>query len=138
MAVTTIAGKLVPLQLSFNSGTTWKNVVCLVTSPLRSSKTTTREQTQCGPHVATGEHTWGFDVTGVVNDTPTTASEVSASDLLAAHINDVKPMVRMDVGSSIHTEGKVVIPEFGIENPVEGLARFTARLEGDGNLDITA
>ncbi len=147
MPITTVQGKLLPLELSVDAGVTWKKIVCLVTSPFRSTKATTSETSQCGTHTAIGEHTWGFDVTAIFNTTPTTASELSGEDMLAMHINDVKPVVRMQLGTpgtaatageSLYISGSVYIADFGIDNPETGLTRFTARLEGDGVIDIVA
>lgn len=217
MAVTTVAGKLIPLELSVDEGVTWKKVTCLITSPFRTAKEITKEVSQCSTHTAVGTNTWGYDVSGILNTTPTAASEMSAKDLLAIHVAETKPLARLAYptvsavtgatvtaggtgyttapavtftggggsgatatsaitagavtsititsggsgyttaptvgftggggtgatatsqiggGSDIYTGGSVLVTEFSLENPVDGLTKFSVRLEGDGLLDI--
>ena len=140
MAVTTLQGKLIPLKISTDGGTTKKSIVCLIDSPFESDKAINREQSQCGTHTSLGDQTWGWDVTGLVNLTPTAASEVSYEDLLALHVAETQAAVFMDypvgTGTDFYMSGNAWISRIRLENPVNGLARFTARLEGDGTMGI--
>jgi hypothetical protein len=142
MPVTTVQGKLIPLKISTDAGVTKKSIVCLIDSPFESDKAINREQSQCGTHTAMGDQTWGWDVSGIVNLTPTGASEVSFEDLLALHVAETQVAVYMDypvgVGTDFYISGNAWLSRIRLENPVGGLARFTARLEGDGTMDIAA
>lgn len=141
MAVTTLQSNLVPLKISTDTGTTKKSIVCKKSWTFNHSTSTTEEETDCGVLLGIGANKWSFDVEGVVNTTPTGASEVSAEDLLGIANAQTKFLVYLDYpsgsGTDLYASGEAYLTDFKITNSVGNLMTFTGTISGTGTLDIT-
>lgn len=143
MATTTVQSNLVPIAVSTDSGSTYKNVVCKKSWNFNHETSTTSEETDCGTLTGIGSNTWSFDVEGVMNTTPA-STELSAEDLLSIAHNQTNVLVRAQYptsgtpGTDIYIQGSAYITNFRVVNTVGNLMTFTATITGTGVLDITA
>lgn len=76
----TIAASGFLLELSADSGSTWKSVVCEVDSSAKFDSTSNSVLTKCGTFSVAGEQTASIDYNGIVKSDPG-ASELSYEQL---------------------------------------------------------
>lgn len=141
MPVTTLQSNLVPIKISVDAGVTKKAIVCKKSWSFNGTTATNEDETDCGIHVGLGANKWGFPFEGVVNTTPTGASEVSAEDLLGIWNAQTLFLVYIDypaaAGTDLYLSGSAYITEFNIVNQVGSLLIFSGRITGTGALDVT-
>lgn len=141
MPITTLQSNLVPLKFSNDAGVTYKSLVCQKGATFALDSPVTREETYCGSHVGLGAVTWGFDFDGVVNITPTGASEVSYEDLLgfasAQTLLYIKEEYPGSAGTDFYHQGTGYITNLQKVGQQGSLITFSGRFEGTSALDVT-
>lgn len=141
-----IRGQLVPLEISTDSGVTWKVLICLLSNDLNMTRETlTAPFTKCDTATAAldrapGALTWEVAFDALVDDSPL-STQLTAADLLTLVNNGTTVMVRQQydgTGSDFYTVGSAIITAFSITNPADGFTGFSGTFSGSGALDITA
>ena len=140
MALTDITSSTVPIEISLDSGSSWKTLVCLenYTHALDSEETTV--ETFCGPITSTPDPIASIDFTAVCNSTPDGGTEVTYSDLLSNVIAKTSVMYRLmsgTTGSTFYHSGTVKITNLTLEANAPGEPiRFSGTLVSSGLIDI--
>lgn len=140
MAVTTLQSNLVPIKISTDDGVTLQSIVCKKSWSFNGTTSVSEEETDCGTLIGLGSNKWSFPFEGVVNTTPTGATEVSAEDLLSIWHNQTQFIVYIDYpagsGGDFYLSGDAYITDFTITNSVGSLMIFSGTITGTGTLDI--
>lgn len=140
-----VRGQLVPLEISTDTGTTWKVLICLLSNDLNMTRETlTAPFTKCDNINAAQEITptaltWEMPFDALLDDAPL-ITQLTAGDLLTLVNNGTSVMVRQQYnssGSEFYTVGSAVITSFSITNPADGFTGFSGTFSGSGALDIT-
>jgi hypothetical protein len=138
-----INGKDVSVQLSSDSGTTWKTLICEIDHTFSLTRETSSVFTKCDSGTATvslGAYSW--QVTGnAVADTAPGATEVSYEDMLGWAQAGTSLMILMEhdaAGGDFTESGTGYITSLertaGTVDPIQ----FSFTFSGTGALDITA
>jgi hypothetical protein len=141
MATTTLQSNLVPIAISTDSGSTYKNIVCKKGWTFNHDTPVSEENTDCGSLVGLGANKWSFDVEGIMNTTPA-STELSAEDLLSIANAQTLVAIRAQYptsgspGTDLYVQGSAYITNLKITNAVGSLMSFTATVSGTGALDI--
>jgi hypothetical protein len=142
MAAQNVQSSSVPLLISSDAGTTKKTLTCLVSWNFSGSTTTTEEETFCGTFTGMGANKWETSFDGIVNITPTGASELSLEDMLALWHNQTEVQVTIQYptsgtpGTDMFLQGDAYISAFGIQGQSGSSLKFSGTLKGNGALDI--
>lgn len=142
MAVTTIQSNLIPIEISSDSGTTYKKLVCNQTWKLGQSVSVSEEETDCGTLVGLGSNKWSFDAAGVLNSTPE-STEISHEGLNTLFAAQTLILVRAQYpasgspGADLYAVGSAYITSLEVDKSTGSLMKFTATFTGNGVLDIT-
>lgn len=80
------------IYVSTDAGVTFKKVICLTDAGVSAAKTTTDTDTRCGVLTATGNSTYTFTGTSVVDDTPD-VDELSHNEMWALMLADTSFMI---------------------------------------------
>lgn len=138
---TLLQSKSIPLMISLDGGVTYQMVVCKRASNFNGTTATNSEDTDCGTFSSTGSPAWNVDFEGAVNVTPTTGTEISFAQLLAAWNNGVKVYLKFQtgngLGSQVYIQGGGYISDFAFALQTGSLAAFSMTIQGDGLADIT-
>lgn len=141
MPVTNLQSILVPLKISTDAGATKQSIQCKKSWTFNHETSISEEATDCGVLIGLGPNKWGFELEGVVNTTPTAATEISAEGLLAIASAQTLFLVYLDypaaAGTDLYATGTAYLTNLKISNTVGSLMNFTATLSGTGVLDIT-
>lgn len=132
----------IPVQLSFDGGTTWKDLVCLTNynSPLTNSLTET--ETFCGKEVGEGIPALDFSGEAVSELEPLT-TQVSQGDLELAMLAKVRPLARTaypttgSVGNLMKRQSSVVVESVTPKGTAGDVLKFDFSLKGVGTPTIT-
>ena len=143
MARTTVQSVNVPIQLSFDNGTTWKNLVCLTntTSPLANSLNA--QESYCGNFQGQGIPTMDFSGEAICDFTPG-ATEVSLHDLESAMLASQVLIARQvypgtgSVGNLLFRKSEVVVESTSLKGATNQLLMFDFSLKGQGIPVVTA
>lgn len=131
------------LELSADSGNTWKQLICLTSAGFDAQRTSEKTETQCGTFTGISTVSWGFDFEAQVNTTPT-ASQLSYKDVLNYFNSGTKLLVRQQSpddttpGADFFISGEIYITSIRNSTPMQGgkMMAFSGRLEGSGVIDI--
>lgn len=132
----------IPIQLSFDNGVTWKDLVCLTNynAPLSSSINET--ETFCGTEI--GEGVAKLDFSGeAVSDLEPLATQVSMGDLETAKLAGVRPLARMvwpgtgSIGNLMRRQTQVMIESVSPKGSTAQVLMFDFSLKGVGTPTIT-
>lgn len=144
MSTTTLQSNLVPIAISSDSGSTYKNVVCKKGWSFNHDTPVSEEQTDCGVLVGLGANSWSFDVEGVVNTTPDGSTELSSEGLMALAAAQTQVLIRTQyptsgggAGGDLYLQGAAYLTNLKITNQVGSLLTFSLTIKGSGTLDIT-
>jgi hypothetical protein len=136
---TTIQSNQVPLQLSTDD-MLYKSVVCKRAWNFNGTTPVNPEETDCGVHKGLGSPDWTMDFEGVLNTTPNTGTEMSASDVINLWLNQTLTYIKTQTGNGVapnmYIQGSGYITDFAIQNSVGNLIAFTFTFNGVGNPDI--
>lgn len=136
----TINAKDMPIELSFDSGVTWKILVCLkdISVPLQTP--VTAEDTYCGKKVGVGLIEFNPSGNAVCETRPDT-DEVSADDLIQLMAAGTSFLFRVQnptsgsVGFGLYLSGSCKCTQCNITGSANGLVNFAFTLTGEGILD---
>lgn len=138
-----IAGSGITLEISTDTGTTWKTLICEITNSINLNRdTNTSPLTKCDTASAAQEltmlgYTWGFDFEALT-DTAPSGTQVTYADLLTLFVNGTSFLVRRTVTGEFYESGTAYITTLSSAAPVDGFHNFTGTMSGSGALDITA
>lgn len=137
---TTIQSNLVPIAVSTDSGSTYKNIVCKKSWGFNGSTATNVEETDCGPLVGLGSNNFTFDFEAVMNTTPD-SDQVSAKGLLDIWNNQTQVMLKVlypsPGGTNIFISGVAYLTSYTLVNQVGNLMTVTGTFTGNGTVDTT-
>lgn len=141
MANTLLQSNLVPVALSVDGGTTYKNVVCKKAWKFTGDTPITNEDTDCGRLIGLGVFSATITMELVMNTTPS-GTEVSAEDMLAYVVNQQLLALRIAypgpaVGTDIYIQGNGYLTKFDIDNKVGSLMVASATFSFTGIVDNT-
>lgn len=140
-----IAGSGIGLELSTDTGTTWKPFICEITNTANFTReTVTSPLTKCdvasaARSVSALGYSWSFDFEALVDDSPTTA-QVTYRDLQTLAVNGTTFLIRRQfdgTGTEFYESGSVIVTSLTSPAPVDGYVGFSGTLTGTGALDIT-
>jgi hypothetical protein len=140
-----VRGKLVPLDISTDGGTTWKVLICLLSNDLHVTRAVIEappskcDSDTAATQKAPGVLSWDMPFSALLDDTPL-STQLTASDILTLATNGtiVKARQQYDnTGSELYAVGDVLITDLTITNPAEGYTGFSGTFLGSGPIDIT-
>jgi hypothetical protein len=140
-----IAGKDVKLEISTDSGTTWKELICEITNTANFTReTTTAPLTKCDTASAAQEitptgYSWSFDFEALT-DTAPSVTQVTYQDMKTLAINGTSFLARRQYNSSgteFYESGSVYITSLSSPAAVDGFHSFSGTMQGSGAQDIT-
>jgi len=143
MARTTVSSVQVPVQLSFDEGVTWKDLVCLTnyTNPLANSLNA--QESFCG--VFQGQGIPGMDFSGeAICDLEPNPAEVSMQDLDSAMMASQVIRGRVvypgtgSVGNLLYRHTELVIESVTLKGSTNSLLMFDFSLKGQGTPTVVA
>lgn len=141
MAITYVQGKLAVIKISVDAGVTKKNITCNQTWEFNGTTPVNKESSDCGTATGLGSNEWSIPFSGLVNITPTGASEVSYEDLLgiwnAQTLFQVYLPYPDPAGTDWYMSGDVYLTELTLTKATEELMKFSGTLTGSSALDIT-
>lgn len=141
-----IPGKDIVLEISTDTGTTWKSLICEISNTANFNReSTTAPLTKCDTASAAQEitllgYTWGFDFEALT-DTAPSVSQVTYSDLKTLAINGTSFLVRRQYdgsASEFYESGTAYITSITSPATVDGFHSFSGTMTGSGAQDITA
>lgn len=138
----TINAKDMPIELSFDNGTTWKVLVCLKDISIPLQAPTTAEDTYCGKKVGVGEIEFNPSGNAVCETRPDT-DEVSADELIEVMKTGTSILWRVQnptsgsVGQGLYLSGSCKATNVTIAGTANGLVNFSFTLTGEGTLTTT-
>lgn len=133
-----ISSKLMPLELSFDGGTSWKTLVCVSDYTGNLSQSTTETETlTCGTLVSQGAVKFDFSGSAVADLDPA-AGLVSMEDLenciLAS--TEIKARQQYNVSGSVgqyyYKEGTVIVESVNNKQTAADFVKFDFSLKGTG------
>jgi len=137
-----IQSTLVPLELSFNNGSTYQTLVCLNQYNMPLSKATNVTETFCGTEVGLGSETFNPNGTAVCSTNPT-SSQVTYNRLLTAWKNEETVLFRCQypgtgsIGVHFYHQGSAYVTDLELQFQTSQVIQFTFTLTGIGTIDIT-
>ena len=138
----TINAKDMPIELSFDSGSTWKVLVCLKDISIPLQTPVTAEDTYCGKKVGVGVIEFNPSGNAVCETRPDT-DEVSADDLIEMMDDGTSFLWRVQnptsgsVGQGLYLSGSCKCTNVTITGTANGLVNFSFTLTGEGTLTTT-
>lgn len=134
---TTLQSSSVPFAMG-TDGISYKNVVCKKLWGLNLNPTLIEDESDCGPHTATGTKKFSFNVEFLLNTTPNGASEISANEVATWANNGTTVYVLLQYLTQYYRQGSGVISAYSESAPLNGFITATATISGNGLLDLTA
>jgi predicted secreted protein len=138
----TINAKDMPIELSFDSGVTWKVLVCLKDISIPLQTPVTAEDTYCGKKVGVGVIEFNPSGNAVCETRPDT-DEVSHDDLVEYMDTGTSFLWRIQnptsgsVGHNLYYSGSCKCTNVTFTGTANGLVGFSFTLTGEGTLDRT-
>jgi calcineurin-like phosphoesterase len=141
-----LAATLLKLEISTDTGTTWKELICEISNTLNFTRETqTAPFTKCDTATAAQEITptssnWSFDYDALLSTSPS-GTQVTYSDFITLAVNGTSFLVRAqydNTGSEVYEKGTGYITSFTRTAPADGFVGFSGTISGSGALDITA
>jgi hypothetical protein len=126
-----------PIQLSWDSGVTWKTLVCLTNYSAPLAVPTNETDTFCGKLVGTGNAAMDFSGEAVVDATPN-SNQVSVEDLAAAELAGTVLQARIavpgtgSVGSQLYFRSDVIVESVTPKGTANDYIKFDFSLKGQG------
>jgi hypothetical protein len=132
-----------PIELSFDNGVTWKDLVCLTDYQIPLNSPVTATDTFCGKKVGVGNIEFNPSGTATCEVIPD-AGEASASELL--DVQNAKSSIRFrvqnpqsgSVGQLLYIAGSCKVTNVTIIGTANNLITFTFQLTGEGVIALTA
>jgi hypothetical protein len=140
--MTTIQGNTVPIELSFDSGTSWQILVCLEQYNVPTELPVTSTDTFCGPVLGTGTQTFNPTGTAICTTDPSAGSQVTYNRLLVAQTNAESFLFRVrhaasgSIGNNFFLKGSCKATSLDLQFTSTDVVKFSWTLTGEGTLDI--
>lgn len=140
--MTTIQGNQVPIELSFDSGTSWQILVCLTQYNVPTELATTVTDTFCGQVLGVGTLAFNPTGTAICKQDISAGSEVTYLRLLTAQANAESFMFRVrhaasrSIGSNFFLKGACKCTSLDLQLNATDVVQFSWTLTGEGTLDI--
>lgn len=137
-----IQSTLVPLELSFNGGSTWQTLVCLTQHNMPLERATNVTETFCGTETGLGSLTFNPSFTAVVK-TDVAFNQVTYQRLLTAMYNEELIQFRIQnptsgsIGVYFYLRGSTYVTSLDLQFQTGQTVQFTGTLTGSGDIDIT-
>lgn len=140
-----IRGQLVLLQISTDSGTTWKDLICAISNDMNMTReTTTSPFTKCDVATAAREitplgYTWEMPFDALV-DTAPSGTQLTYADMLTLFVNGTTVSVRQQydaTGNEFYMTGSAILTSLTATAPADGFVGFSGTFSGTGAVDIT-
>lgn len=138
-----VQSTLVPLELSFNGGTTWQILVCLTQYNIPLERATNVTETFCGTETGLGALTFNPSFTAVTK-LDVESNQVTYARLLTAMVNEELIQFRSQypgsgsIGVNWYLRGSCYVTSLDKQFQTGQTVQFTGTLTGTGSLDITA
>ena len=137
-----IAANDVVTEVSTDSGTTWKTLICETTGGFDFQRDESEApRTKCDA-AATGKtitptgYSWSMPFDALV-DTAPDADQVTYADCLSWAVNKTLVMIRRTKATEFLTSGSAYLMELSESSEVDGYVAFSGTFRGTGDLDIT-
>ena len=137
-----VQGKDDILEVSSDSGVTWKTIICETSHSFQFTRNSSRVATKCDSgtsSVILGSYEWSFQSSFVVETAPS-GTQISYEDLLGFAQAGTALQIRNQNGASganWYTAGTVYITDLTKTAEEAGLVSVDVTLAGDGVLDVT-
>lgn len=140
------AGSLQDLEVSFDSGVTFKTLVCTRTVSVSVSSESSKEVTNCGPITTIGDAEFSFDFDAICEVSPS-GSQCTYGDLLDAKVNKTLLVVKLasplvsgsSIGAAYYHECDAYVTELTLNGGAgENFVSFSGTIESTGTVDIIA
>jgi hypothetical protein len=136
-----IRAKLVPLQVSSDSGTTWKDVVCGINFKHQSSRQSVTVDSYCGTSKEYSDNVeFSFTGTCYFDTGYNTSTQVGYTEMNGWMNAGTKILARLTNGTdgaNMHDEGEVLVTDISNYGETGGFMQFDFTLEGSGTKTIT-
>src|SRR5438876_9229321 len=97
---TNLQSKLVPFNIG-TDGINYKKVVCTKSKAVNMNVGLVQDESDCGVHTGVGSNKFSFDVEGILNTTPNSATEISANEMAGFANNNTLVYVNIANGTYI-------------------------------------
>lgn len=133
----TVQSKVIPIQLSFDSGSTWRDLVCITNMSAPLAKSINEVESYCGTHNGQGQPKLDFTgeaVCDLVPD-PDQISYDEAADLV---IDDTIFLARVanpltgSVGSLLYLETEAIFESVTYKGSANQVVLFDFSIKGQG------
>lgn len=137
-----ISSNDVVTEVSTDSGTTWKELICESEGGFEFNRDKTEApRTKCdaaetGKTITPTGYSFVFNFTGYVDDSPT-ASQVTYADCQSWALNKTAVMVRRVKTGEFYQAGTCYLMALSESSPTDDYVLFNGTFEGTGDLDIT-
>lgn len=141
MAVKSIQSDIVPLELTFDNGTTYKDLVCLESDEVSTTNGVTENNTYCGTENGIAKVKVSISGTGVCNPNLDANTEVTYKDLLSAQVSRTAIGYRKQSGSSganFYLAGTCYVTDLKLQGSATQVIKFTFTLTCNDDVDLTA
>jgi TP901-1 family phage major tail protein len=135
-----VQGKDVVLQISSDSGTTFKSLICEISNGFSATRETNSITTKCDDGTTTrslGAYSWEMTADAVADTAPTALTQVSYLDVLALFTAGTLLTVKIAATGDYFHSGTAYITSLELTNEVNGVSEFSLTLSGSGALDVT-
>lgn len=141
-----IPGQDVLLQVSTDTGTTWKSIICLTTNSVNKTReTTTAAFTKCDVATAAREitplgYTWEMTFDAQIDDSPL-STQITYQDLNTLFLNATPVLVRQQfdaTGDEFFDLGTAYLTSLTSDRPADNFVTFSGTFSGSGAIDIVA
>lgn len=138
-----IQGSTQSVDISADSGTTWKSLICLRTSSVNGTVDSTVEQTNCGTFTSIGKPNMTVDFDAICETAPG-GTEVSYSSLLGYFNAGTQIMVRVQnpvvtgssAGASYYQSFDGYITSLTLNQSTTEFINFSGTISSNGVIDI--
>jgi hypothetical protein len=133
----------IPIQLSFDDGVTWKDLVCLTNYSAPLTNPLNETNTFCGKEIGEGVPALDFTGEGVSKIEEPLVNQVSQGELEIAMMAGQRPLARTvlpgtgSIGSLMRRESRVVIESVTPKGAADDVYKFDFSLKGVGIPTIT-
>lgn len=134
-----LQGKDVTIQVSTDSGTTYKTLICLETLTVDMSSDVNERTTRCGTKVGVSEPKATMTGTFVWDDAPSTA-QVSGADMLTWKNNNTQVLVKAvhTTPSKLYIQASSYLTSLSLDAPSDDVLSGNFTFNLTGTIDITA
>jgi hypothetical protein len=137
-----ISGAAIKTEISTDTGTTWKELICETTSGSDMTRETqTAPFTKCNTATAAQEitplgYSWSFTF-DALTDTVPSSTQVTYTDMQTLFVNGTSFLVRRVFTGEVYMSGSAYVTSLSEVAPADGFHSFSGTISGSGAIDIT-